>query len=234
MDPQTYGHALSHPAFMCMILSPLRSSKAFLVPQGFVPLTQHTAPCGKKALYTPREGTPYELGSRNSLKRCGTIGTQCLTHTLGGEMSSALIPFVMPRPSEHDIVLFGRPEGFLSPLSFCSSHAVHSPLLEKALYTLREGTPYELGFGCLLKRCGTLGTQCLTHTLREESSLALIPSVMPYPHVHDIFLFGRPEGSLSPLRFCSFHAAHNPLWEKASYTPREGTPSEPGSGCLLK
>ena len=117
-------------------------------------------------------------------------------------MSSALIPSVTPRPSVHDIVLFGRPEGFLSPSSFCSSHTVHSPLWEKALYTLREGTLYELGFGCSLKQCGTLGTQCLTHTLRGESSLALIPSVMPCPHVHDIFLFGRPKGSLSPSRFC--------------------------------
>ena len=125
-------------------------------------------------------------------------------------MSSALIPFVTPCPNVHDIVLFGQPEGFLSPSSFCSSHAVHSLLWEKALYTLREGTPYEPGFGCSLKRCGTLGTQCLTHTFRGESSLALIPSVMPCPHVHDIFLFGRPEGSLSPSRFCSSHAVHNP------------------------
>ena len=51
---------------------------------------------------------------------------------------------------------------------------------------------------------------CLIHTLKGEPSSALIPSVMPCPHVHDIFLFGRPEGSLSPSRFCSSHAVHNP------------------------
>ena len=123
----------------------------------------------------------------------------------------------------HYIVLFGRPEGSLSPLRFCSSHVAHNPSWEKASYTPREGTPYEPGSGRSFKRCWTLGTQCLTHTLRGKPSLAPIPFVMPHPCVHNIVLFGRPKGSLSPSRFCSSHAVHNPSWEKASYTPKEGT-----------
>ena len=170
----------------------------------------------EKALNTPREGTPYEPGSRRSLKLCGTLSTQCLTHTLRGEPSSTLIPSVTPCPRVHYIVLFGRPEGSLSPLRFCSSHVAHNPSWEKASYTPREGTPYEPGSGRSFKRCWTLGTQCLTHTLRGKPSLALIPFVMPHPCVHNIVLFGRPEGSLSPSRFCSSHAAHIPSWEKAS------------------
>ena len=57
-----------------------------------------------------------------------------------------------------------------------------------------------------LSNVGLLAS-CLTHTLRGEPSSALIPSVTLRPHVHDIVLFGRPEGSLSPSRFCSSHAA---------------------------
>ena len=44
----------------------------------------------------------------------------------------------------------------------------------------------------------------MTHTLSRLKRLAFnVLSVMPRPHVHDIVLFGQPEGSLSPSRFCS-------------------------------
>ena len=83
-------------------------------------------------------------------------------------MSSALIPFVTPCPNVHDIVLFGQPEGFLSPSSFCSSHAVHSLLWEKALYTLREGTLMNQALDAHLSDVGLLAPNA-SPTSSEES-----------------------------------------------------------------
>ena len=64
----------------------------------------------------------------------------CLTHTLRGEPSSALIPSIMPRPNVHDIVLFGYPEGSFSPSRFCSSHMTPS-LMGKCLIHIKGGHP---------------------------------------------------------------------------------------------
>ena len=50
----------------------------------------------------------------------------CLTHTLRGEPSSALIPSVTLRPHVHNIVLFGRLKSSLSSSRFCSSHVTPS------------------------------------------------------------------------------------------------------------
>ena len=130
---------LSRPAPMCTILSSLGGSKTLLVPQGFVLPTWHQA-SWENASYISREGTPYEPGSRHSLKRCGTLSTQCLTHTLRGEPSSALIPSVTPYPKVHDIVLFGWLEGSLSPSRFCSSHVTPS-LVGKGLIHIKEWHP---------------------------------------------------------------------------------------------
>ena len=186
---------------MWMILSSLGGLMAPLVLQGFVLCMWHQA-SWEKASCTSKEGTPYEPSSRHSLERGGTLGTQCLTHTLRGEPSSTLIPFVTPRPHVHDIVLFCRLKALLVPHGFVLP-IWHQAFLEKASCTSKEGTLYESGSRHLLKWCGTPGTQCLTHTLRGEPSLTLIPSNTPRPHVHDILLFGWPKGSLSPLKFCS-------------------------------
>ena len=83
-------------------------------------------------------------------------------------MSSALIPFITPRPSVHYIVLFGRPEGILSPSSFCSSHAVNGPLWEKAQYTLREGTLMNQALDAHLSDVGLLAPNA-SPTSSEES-----------------------------------------------------------------
>ena len=52
---------------------------------------------------------------------------------------------------------------------------------------------------------------------------------MPHPYVYDIVLFGRSEGSLSPLRFCFSSGCAG---EKASYTTREGIPYKHISMCF--
>ena len=62
-------------------------------------------------------------------------------------------------------------------------------------------------------------------------TLALIPSVMPRPRVHDIVLFGRPEGSFSPSRFCSSPGC---VGKKALYTTREGIPYKHIPMCFLR
>ena len=103
------GAVIVMPHPMCTILSSLGGPKALLVPQGFVLPTWHQA-SWEKASYTSREGTPYEPGSGYSLKRCETLSTQCLNHTLKGEPSSALIPSVTPHLYVHDIVLFRPPK----------------------------------------------------------------------------------------------------------------------------
>ena len=64
----------------------------------------------------------------------------CLTHTFRGEPSSALIPFITPRPHVHDIVLFGRPKGSLSPSRFCSAHVTPN-LVGKGLIHIKGGHP---------------------------------------------------------------------------------------------
>ena len=62
--------------------------------------------------------------------------------------------YVTPCPRVHDIVLFGRSEGSLSPSRLCFSLGCAR---KNASYTTREGTPYEPSSGCSLKWCGTLG-----------------------------------------------------------------------------
>ena len=69
------------------------------------------------------------------------ILASCLTHTLRGEPSSALIPSFTPRPHVHDIVLFGWPEGSFSPSRFCSSHVCTQPLVGKGLIHIKGGHP---------------------------------------------------------------------------------------------
>ena len=46
------GLGMSRPALVCTLLSSLDGPKALLVPQGFVPSTRHTAPCGKGLKHT--------------------------------------------------------------------------------------------------------------------------------------------------------------------------------------
>ena len=135
-------------------LSPFRSKDSFQVYNCHAPppcarycplqvarrLSQSLLVSWEKASYTSREGTPYEPSSEHSLKRCGTLGTQCLTHTLRGEPFSALIPFIMPYPHVHDIVLFGLPEDSLSHSRFCSSHMTPS-LIGKGLIHIKGGHP---------------------------------------------------------------------------------------------